>query len=114
MSITIIVNPYANRWKCGKQLDTIDKWMKTSSLKNRILTTNNKRARKTISFLCCKSGERTIIAAGGDGTLNEVVNGLLKHNLEHQFTDCTIGIIPLGTAKDLATHYTYLAILKTQ
>jgi len=103
MSITIIVNPYANRWKCGKQIDTIDKWMKISSLEYRILTTNKKGHAKQLAFDAAKSGERTIIAAGGDGTLNEVVNGLLKHNLEHQFTDCTIGIIPLGTANDLAT-----------
>ncbi|HCU81458.1 MAG: hypothetical protein CL789_01260 [Chloroflexi bacterium] len=102
MAITIIVNPYANRWKCGTQIDTIDKLMQSSNVEYDILITNRKGHAKQLAFDAAKSGQRTIIAAGGDGTLNEVVNGILKHNPEHKFTDCTIGIIPLGTANDLA------------
>jgi diacylglycerol kinase (ATP) len=34
---------------------------------------------------------------GGDGTINEVVNGLAA-----DFTQATLGIIPLGTGNDLA------------
>jgi len=41
-----------------------------------------------------------VIAAGGDGTLNEVLNGLM--NLS-EVTRPTLGIVPLGTANDFAT-----------
>ena len=37
-----------------------------------------------------KEGFRTIVAAGGDGTINEVVNGLAG-------SDATLGLLPLGT-----------------
>lgn len=37
----------------------------------------------------------TIIAAGGDGTVNEVINGMSG-------SDVALGIIPLGTANDFA------------
>ena len=40
-------------------------------------------------------GFTRIIVAGGDGTLNEVVNGLADH-----FADVELGIIPLGTGND--------------
>lgn len=39
----------------------------------------------------------TVVCAGGDGTLNEVISGLLKNPVPH-----TLGYIPTGTTNDLA------------
>src|SRR3954471_20754561 len=38
-----------------------------------------------------------IIAAGGDGTLNEVTNGIARHG-----KDVRVGLLPLGTGNDFA------------
>ena len=40
----------------------------------------------------------TIVAVGGDGTINEVLNGIIG-------SDMVLGIIPTGTANDLAELY---------
>ncbi len=41
-----------------------------------------------------------VIAAGGDGTINEVVNGILQATNEPKIA---VGILPYGTANDFAT-----------
>lgn len=43
-------------------------------------------------------GERQIVAAGGDGTINAVINGMMRHP-----TTATLGVLPLGTANDWCT-----------
>ena len=48
----------------------------------------------------CTDGVSRLIAAGGDGTINEVVTGLAKLSLEKR---PELAIIPLGTANDFAT-----------
>ena len=46
-----------------------------------------------------KNGARTIIAVGGDGTINEVVNGFFE-NEELISSEAALGIIPHGTGSD--------------
>jgi len=45
-------------------------------------------------------GVDTVVAAGGDGTLNEVVNGLMA--ADERLEMPSLGVIPLGTANDFA------------
>ena len=40
-----------------------------------------------------------IVVAGGDGTINKVVNFMMKYNI-----DVPLGIIPAGTSNDFANH----------
>jgi diacylglycerol kinase (ATP) len=44
-----------------------------------------------------REGAEMVVAAGGDGTINEVINGLASN-----FSQARLGILPLGTGNDLA------------
>jgi YegS/Rv2252/BmrU family lipid kinase len=45
------------------------------------------------------TGYRNICVVGGDGTLNEVLNGIMNQQVI-TFSDITIGMIPIGTGND--------------
>ena len=49
-----------------------------------------------LARVAVKEGFKTIVAAGGDGTVNEVVNGIAG-------TDAALGLLPLGTMNVFAT-----------
>ncbi|MGK7874932.1 MAG: YegS/Rv2252/BmrU family lipid kinase [Xenococcaceae cyanobacterium] len=45
-------------------------------------------------------GRDIVVAAGGDGTLNEVINGVLSKDTDKR---CAVGLLPFGTANDFAS-----------
>ncbi|HSX15139.1 MAG TPA: diacylglycerol kinase family protein, partial [Candidatus Saccharimonadales bacterium] len=45
-----------------------------------------------------EKGYTTIVAVGGDGTVNEIINGITQESV-------AVGIIPLGTSNTLAKHF---------
>jgi len=57
------------------------------------------RDRRAFIDRAIKDGCERIIAGGGDGTLNKVVNALLRKKRK---TPVSLGLLPLGTANDFA------------
>ena len=52
---------------------------------------------EAIELVCRQigQGERRIVAAGGDGTVNAVINGMMRES-----SDAELAVLPLGTAND--------------
>ena len=62
-----------------------------------VLRTERKGGATQLTKSAIRQGYETIVAAGGDGTLNEVVNGMAGHH-----SSVRLGLIPLGTGNDFA------------
>ena len=63
-------------------------------------TTHANHAAK-IAYESLSQGYDCVLSAGGDGTLNQVINGVLAN--EGSASPPTIGVIPLGSGNDFAT-----------
>lgn len=91
----IIVNPIAgaivNPDVLLKQLRRLDP--------RKLSLTKRAGEAETLARAAFRAGCDYIIAAGGDGTLNEVINGIAS---SYPIRGVRIGIVPLGTANDFA------------
>ena len=101
MSITIILNPYANRWKGLEQKPKIQAAFEDAGVEVEMLTTESAGHGTELAFEVVEAGTDGVIAAGGDGTINEVMNGMMKSD---KGPKTPLGVIPIGTANDLANN----------
>ena len=94
-----IVNPNAGNGKGGKDRDRISDILNRNNIRFEMRSTGRKGQATEFTRDLIANGYRKIISIGGDGTLHEVINGILTQNLCAS-TDVTIGIIPVGTGND--------------
>ena len=94
MKTCIICNPGAGSVDQGN--DTVEQLRDTAGSASVRLTRNSGEATR-IARQAVDEGCELVVAAGGDGTLNEVVNGVGPH-----VDRVRVGLIPLGTGNDFA------------
>jgi YegS/Rv2252/BmrU family lipid kinase len=95
----IVVNPNAGKKKGQKDWNQIEKLLSEYGIEYRVVFTGKQRDAIKIVEHGIQDGFRRIAAVGGDGTMNEVVNGVFRQSAVP--TDqITIGIITVGTGND--------------
>jgi YegS/Rv2252/BmrU family lipid kinase len=95
----VIVNPNAGNGKGKKDWDRIASIFSKMSIPIVPYFTERKGAAKDLAQQAAKEGFRKIVSVGGDGTLNEVVNGLFSQDICSP-SEFTLGLIPVGTGND--------------
>lgn len=98
MTIKVILNPYANRWGAQRRLSQVKRTLSEAGLVYDLhVTTQRKEATEVAQ--AAAHHYSAVIAAGGDGTVNEVVNGLIAAASPDQPT-VPFGVLPIGTGND--------------
>lgn len=91
----IIVNPRAGRGRSLRVLDTAQQALAQTSWRWDVVVTKAPGHATELAGEAAREGVPLVVAIGGDGTVNEVVQGIVG-------TDTSLAIIPGGTGNDHA------------
>jgi len=94
-----VLNPNAGNGKTKREWPKIKEILQEKKISGKIITTKSHKQGIDIAKEYADNGYENIIAIGGDGTLNEIVNGVMQSK-NHK--NVTIGLIPLGSGNDFA------------
>ncbi|WP_088324181.1 diacylglycerol/lipid kinase family protein [Polaribacter tangerinus] len=100
----IIANPTAGNGKFSKQWKKIKQLLKHKNVDFSYAFTQYSKHEILLVNEAIKQGFRKIISIGGDGTLHNVVNGVMLQRYV-KTSDITISVIPLGTGNDWIKTY---------
>jgi diacylglycerol kinase (ATP) len=98
MPAKVILNPYSNRWNAQKRWPQAEAALKEAGVDFSVALSEQRGQPVDLAEEAVRAGFSPIIAAGGDGTIGEVVNGIAR--AKGQVHLGVLGVIPLGTAND--------------
>ena len=93
-SIILISNPVAKKTS-ERKIEKASRFLRSKGYKVEIVSTKHRGGAENIAREVIRSFPSLIIAAGGDGTFNEVINGIAGSKIP-------MAILPLGTTNVLA------------
>ncbi|MBD5805999.1 YegS/Rv2252/BmrU family lipid kinase [Lactobacillus sp. 0.1XD8-4] len=108
MNYSIILNRHAGNGNAEKAWSTIKPYLDQQQIDYHFETTKYPNHGEYLAKQIAQShsAESTVvIAIGGDGTLHQVVNGLMKAAKHLGKTPLAVGYIPAGTGNDFARGY---------
>lgn len=100
MKVRVIYNPSANNWRAQKLLPMVVRLLDDAAFAYELSVTNRPKQAIGLARESAEMGFDAVIAAGGDGTISEVVNGLIQASVDRP--TLPLGILPIGTGNDLS------------
>lgn len=95
---TVIVNPRAAGGRVGRDWANLEPRLRAALGDAQILRTERQEDGMRLAEEAVRSGVRTVFSMGGDGTHNEVLNGVLRAGAPAG--SVTLGVLPAGTGGD--------------
>jgi YegS/Rv2252/BmrU family lipid kinase len=102
MKTRLIVNAASARGNRVRQYSLIETTLREENLHFETIFTAYRGHATELAQTALLDGCDLIVAVGGDGTLNEVVNGMVAQDGKAINPDARLGLVPLGTGLDFA------------
>ena len=96
-SAMVIINPTAGKEKAGSYEEQIKETLKEKYINVLVKHTKGEGDARRYAEEASENNFDLVVSLGGDGTVNETVNGLAAYDQPP-----TLGIVPLGTVNSLA------------
>ena len=97
--VALIVNPRAGKDRAGRELPTLTAALDSAGTSYEISMTEHPGHAVDLARQLATAGASTVVAVGGDGTVNEVVNGLMKVDAAVR---PSLGVVAAGSGADFA------------
>ena len=102
--LVLIANPRAGRGKVEAALPKIERILTEAGLGYRIVRTTHPGHATQAARDALLDGERYLVAVGGDGTVHEVVNGMLAGD-QPIAPDAVLGVVAAGSGCDFVRSF---------
>ena len=100
----IIYNPKAGTRKVQKRWKSIKEYMDKQGVDYDYIQSEGFGSVERLAGILANNGYRTIVVVGGDGALNDAINGIMHSDAPCK-TDIALGIIPNGIGNDFAKYW---------
>jgi YegS/Rv2252/BmrU family lipid kinase len=98
--LTVIVNPHAGKRHVGEEIPELERTLRARDLPYRLLRTEGRGDATRFAREALEAGARFLVAVGGDGTVHEVVNGMLGEDGSPLVPEPVLGVVAAGSGCD--------------
>jgi diacylglycerol kinase (ATP) len=102
--LVLIANPQAGRGKVEAALPEVERVLREAGLGYRIVRTTHPGHATEAARAALRDGERFLVAVGGDGTVHEVVNGMISGG-RPVVPDAVLGVVAAGSGCDFVRSF---------
>jgi len=101
----IILNTNANEKKCERSWKPVAELLERRNIRYELHVVRRPGEGISTAKELCQSGIRHLVAAGGDGTINEVVNGIFLSGVDTR--EVYMAVLPMGRGNDWVRSHHY-------
>lgn len=106
-SLTLVVNPRAGNGRVSRELPRLVEALHAAGIDPTVAITEGAGHATDLARSASEGGAETVVAVGGDGTVNEVVNGLVA--ADRPVGGAALGVVAAGSGADFARTFGFPA-----